>query len=312
MKNFYFVFFFFAIYLTSFISVTGQKLSDRELQSILTKAAEKTSEYSQVFKNLTVEETKTFETFDENGSLKSQKKIISDLIIYEPENNKDNFGEFRNIREVDGQKIKDSDKRTVRLFAELANTKSFQEELKKLNKESSRYDKDLRFYGITSSQAFPLLPKLISSFKFDDIGRENIEGNASIVVRFQQIAANPNININIDTPDFLGVSNIFYRGIIWLDLKNYRILRFKSELLLDSEKFIEPFVFIQQEYFYQPGKFEIYLPQKIISENFNPQLDKQTKLLLKTGKAKINSRPQTRLLMEYKNFSIFDVKVKSN
>jgi hypothetical protein len=83
-------------------------------------------------------------------------------------------------------------------------------------------------------------------------------------------------------------------------------------LLLDSEKFIEPFVLIRQEYFYQPGKFEIYLPQKIVSENFNPQLNKQTKLLLKTGKAKINSLPQTRLTMEYKNFSMFDVKVKSN
>jgi hypothetical protein len=298
--------------LVSFLSANSQKLSEPELQTILVKAAAKTSEYSDIFKNLTVEEIKTFESFDETGKLKNQRKVLSDLIIYEPENNKGNLGEFRNVREVDNKKIKDSDKRTVKIFAELKDTKSFQEELKKLNQESSRFDKDLSVNGLTSSQNLPLSSSLMSSFKFEDIGREIVEGNEVLIVKFQQTSQNPNINFKIGAPDFLAVSNTFFRGTIWLDLKNYRILKLTDELMVDSPKFTEPILALRQEYYYQPGSFEIYLPRKIVSEQYSPQISDQLKLLLKNGKAKINSLLQTRLIMEYKNYNKFDVMVKSN
>jgi hypothetical protein len=287
-------------------------LSDSALQTFLTTAAEKTSEYSNVFKNLTVEEIKTFETFDKNGKMKSRKIILSDLIIYEPETGEGKLGEFRNVREVDGKKIKNSEKRTVKVFAELANAKSFAEELKKLNKESSRYDENLSIYGFTLTQYVPLTSNIISSFKFEETGRENIEGKEALVIKFQQTAVNPDINLKINAPDYFEISHTFYRGTIWLDLKNHRILRLITELTAESAKFTEPFVTLRQEYNYQPGDFEIYLPRKIVSENFTPQDDKDVKLLLKTGKAKLRPQLKTRLIMEYKNFSKFDVTVKSN
>jgi hypothetical protein len=312
MKYIPYILIFSAFYLILFASANGQKLSDSELQTFLTTATEKTSEYSNVFKNLTVEEIKTFETFDKDGKMKSRKKILSDLIIYEPETGEGKLGEFRNVREVDGEKIKNSEKRTVKVFAELANAKSFEEELKKLNKESSRYDENLSIYGLTLTQFVPLASSLISAFKFEEIGRENIEGKEALVLKFQQTSANPNINLKINAPDFFEISHTFYRGTIWLDLKNHRILRLITELTAESAKFTEPFVTLRQEYYYQPGDFEIYLPRKIISENFTPQADKDVKLLLKTGKAKLRPQLQTRLIMEYKNFSKFDVTVKSN
>lgn len=89
----------------SFASASGQKLSDSELETFLRTATEKTSEYSNVFKSLTVEEIKFFETFDKDGKTKSRKKILSDLIVHEPETGEGRVGEFRNIREVDGKKI---------------------------------------------------------------------------------------------------------------------------------------------------------------------------------------------------------------
>src|SRR5688500_18540922 len=149
MKYIPYILIFWTLLLISFASANGQKLPESELQTFLTTATEKTSEYSNVFKNLTVEEIKTFETFDKDGKMKSRKKILSDLIVYEPETGEDKLGEFRNIREVDGKKIKNSEKRTVKIFAELANAKSFEEELKKLNQESSRYDENLSIYGFT-------------------------------------------------------------------------------------------------------------------------------------------------------------------
>ena len=295
-----------------FASANGQKLSDSELKTFLTTATEKTSEYSNVFKNLTVEEIKTFETFDKDGKMKSRKKITSDLIIYEAETGEGKLGEFRNVREVDGEKIKNSEKRTVKIFAELANAKSFEEELKKLNKESSRYDENLSIYGFTLTQYVPLTSNIISSFKFEEIGRENIEGKEALRLKFQQTSVNPNINLKINAPDYFEISHTFYRGTIWLDLKNHRILRLITELTAESAKFTEPFVTLRQEYYYQPGDYEIYLPRKIVSENFTPHDDKDVKLQLKTGKAKLRPLLQTRLIMEYKNFSKFDVTVKSN
>lgn len=311
MKNFLHILICFAIFLVSSASANGQKLSDSELQTFLAKATEKTAEYSTVFKNLSAEETKTFETFDKTGKLKSQKKVLSDLIIYESATNNGNLGEFRNVREVDGKKIKDGDKRTIKVFANLADAKSFEEELEKLNKESSRYDEGISIHGFTLNQAIPVSSSFIESFKFEEIGRENVAGSDAIVVKFQQTTVNPNIEINFNAPDFLEISNKFYRGIVWLDLKNYRVLKLIIELTFDSSKFTEPFIVMKQQHFYQPGKFEIYLPQKIVVENFNPQTDKSAKLLLKTGKIKPGSQLQTRLTMEYKNFSKFDVTVKS-
>jgi len=303
------IFFTFCLILSA--SVNGQKLTGSKLQTFLAKASKKTAEYSATFKNLTVEETKNFETFDENGRVKNSRKILSDLIIYEAENDKGNLAEYRNVREVNGKKIKDSEIRTVKVFAQLADAKSFADELKKLNEEGSRYDKGLSFNGLILFQAVPLHFNP-ASFKFDEIGREIIEGNEAVAVKFQQTAVDPNINLSVVVPDILEATNKFYRGIAWLDLKNHRILRLLTEVTFESPKFTEPFVVIKQEYFYQPGDFEIYLPRKIVSENFNPKIEKSAKLLLKTGKIKPVSQLQTRLTMEYKNFSKFDVTVKAN
>lgn len=312
MRNYSHILIFLTIFFILTVFVRGQELSDSEIRKLLSKATEKTSEYSEVFKNLRVEETKTFENYDEKGNLKSQKKILSDLIIFEPEDKKGNIGEFRNVREVDGKKIKDNDKRTVKVFAELVDEKSFAAELNKLNKESFRFDKDLTLYGFTAFQVIPLALNLISSFKFEEIGRETLEDKEFVIIKFQQIAENPGIIFKVDAPEFLKVSKRFYRGTIWLDLKNYRVLQFVSEFVIDSAKFTEPVVLLKQEYFYQLSNFGIYLPRKIIAENFYLQIGKREKILLKAGKITINSRLQTRLTMEYKNYSKFDVKVKSN
>ena len=309
MKHLSYILVSWTLLLMSFVSANGQKLSETELKTFLTTATEKTSEYSNVFKNLTVEEIKTFETFDKDGKLKSRKTILSDLIVYEPETGEGRLGEFRNVREVDDKKIKNSEKRTVKLFAELVNAKSFEEELKKLNKESSRYDENLSFYGITFTQFVPLASSLISSFKFEETGRENIEGKEALIIKFQQTSVNTDINLKINAPDFFEISHTLYRGKIWLDLKNHRILRLITELTAESAKFTEPFVTLRQEYYYQPGDFEIYLPRKIVSENFTPQADENIKLQLKIGKVKLLPQLQTRLIIEYKNFSKFNVTV---
>ena len=74
MKYIPYILIFWTLLLISFASANGQKLPESELQTFLTTATEKTSEYTNVFKNLTVEEIKTFETFDKDGKMKSRKK----------------------------------------------------------------------------------------------------------------------------------------------------------------------------------------------------------------------------------------------
>lgn len=312
MKHIAYIVIFCVLCLLSLTPANAQKLSNPELKSFLTAATAKTSEYSSVFKNLKAEEIKTFETFDKEVKIKKRKTILSDLIVYEPETGEGKLGEFRNVREVDGKKIKNSDKRTIKLFSELANAKSFAEELKKLNKESSRYDESLSVYGFALTQLVPLSSNIISSFKFEETGRETIEGRDAVKLNFQQTSINPDINLKINAPGYFEIARTLYRGTVWLDLKNHRILRLITELTAESAKFTEPFVTLRQEYYYQPGDFEIYLPRKIIVENYTPQDDKNVKLQLKAGNVKLRSLLQTRLIMEYKNFSKFNVAVEQN
>lgn len=312
MKRPFLFFPFLAILLVQFINVNGQQTDKFQLQKLIGGASARAFEYSNEFKNLSAEEVKVFEVFDNSGKLESQRKVLSDLIIYESETQKDTLGEYRNIREVNGEKIKDGEKRTVRIFKKLGDAKSFEQELEKLRKESLRYDVGISLYGHTLFQAIPLSSNFVSSFKFEEVGRENIGESEAIVIKFQQTAVNPYIRFQINTPKALEVSDIFYRGQIWLDAKNLRILKLLTEVTLESPKFTEPFVFLRDEYFYQSGEFDIYLPSRIISEKFNVKIGKSEDPLLPKNKIKVDPQIETRVTTEFNKFSKFKVTAEAS
>ena len=106
-----------------------------ELQKFLDEANEKTFAYSQTFKNLFPEESKTIETFDKNNVSEKKRLILSELIIYEPtaEPKNSSLEEFHNVREVDGKPMKNRDRRALKLFEKLSDTDSFEKELDKID-----------------------------------------------------------------------------------------------------------------------------------------------------------------------------------
>lgn len=288
------------------------EMNEAELQKFVKNAGEKTEEYSEIFKNLSAEETKTIEVSDKNGNLEKRKTILSDLIIFVPETKSSEVKEFHNVREVDGKVIKNKDERAQKLFERLEKTDSIEKELDKIQKESLRFDKEISFYGFTLNQGFPLASNLVSSFKFEESGREIIDGNEVSVIKYQQISDNPAINFKITAPDYLEISKTFWRGTLWIDAKNQRLWRKSDEMTVESPKFVEPIVLLRQEYFYQPSNFNINLPSKIIFEHYHFVADKSAKLLLKNSKIDVKTRLAKRLTLEYKNFRKFDVNVKSN
>ena len=295
-----------------FVVAEAQRDKSTELSRLLDEANETRKEYVTLFKNLSAEETKVIETFDQTGSLKKRREILSDLIIYESPKAADTLREYRNIRQIDAKPVKEGDRRVFELFRKLDDGLPITEDLERIENESQRYDTGFSIYGFTLFPAVFLTENLRPSFNFEIVGREQIKGaNDTIVIGFQQIASNPHITVKVDSPDYLQFSAPLYRGKIWIDEKNKKIRRLIQELTVDSSRINEPAVVSREEFNYQPGAFDIYLPDKIISERFGFKDPKVVKLLLKKNeKINLTTYPATRLTMNYKNFRKFDVKVQ--
>ena len=297
--------------------VSETKLNAAAFQEFLDGANEKITEYANVFKNLSAEETKIIEVFDKSGNLKKKKTILSDLIIYEPdsESKKGNLREYHNVREVDGKAVENSDKRALNLFKNLAAAQSIEKELDKIKKESLRYDTEISVYGLvlTPFVGVVLSPNGRPSFEFTDIGAEKIGEKEMVVLKYQQISSNPMIDLKVKVPEFLEASEPRFRGEVWIDLQTKQIRRFWQEVTIDSPRLTESLVVMRHEAVYHPSEFGIALPGKIIFESYNPRLNKKDFLLLmRNGKVKPEVYLNKRLTMEYKNFRRFDVTVKAD
>jgi hypothetical protein len=287
--------------------------AEAELENLLIEAEKQTRKYIENFRNLTAAETKTIETLDENGRIEKRRLILSDLIIYETRKNPGGLREYRNVRAVDGKEIENRDKRAAELFEKLTDADSFDEEIRRIERESLRYDSDASYNGFTLTQGIFLQANLRPSFAFEIVGGETVDGSETIVLNFRQAAANPSINFKIDAPDFLKFEPFLFRGTIWLDAKSKKIRRARQEIIGNSPLLTEPFVFARQEFFYRPiDEFEIFLPVRMIFETFNFKAGKSVRRLLKeNSRIKPDAYVKTRYALEYKNFKRFDVKVEA-
>src|SRR5687768_3109757 len=68
----------------SFAQQAPQPAADQaELNELINRAAIRMNEYKTGFKDLTAEEAQTIEEYDDKGKLKKQRRIASDLFIYQ-------------------------------------------------------------------------------------------------------------------------------------------------------------------------------------------------------------------------------------
>ncbi len=259
--------------------------SAQELNEILQNANLQAQKYTEEFKNLLADETKTFETYDKNGKLKKGSVIESNFFVLQSEKSGNVTSEYRSVTKVDGKSVGDSEKRSADLFEQIAKAKSPAEELERIQKESSRYDKNIEISGFTLIQAPNLDESLRSFFEFNSLGIdhpsyslekiEGMNGRKIFVFEYRQTKASPNISINqkksnqsglninleVDLPDSFKKSDVFLRGTLWIDAETFQIWREEREVAAEKDKKL---IVLQRTVFeYQPSEYGILLPKQI-------------------------------------------------
>jgi hypothetical protein len=297
--------------------VVGQKINPAEdLETILKLADIQTQRYRDEFKNLLSEETKTFDVFDKNGDLKKRTVIESNFIIYQSSKDETASTEYRNVFKVDGKLVGDSEKRTTELFEKIAKADSVHQELARIQKESSRYDKTLEINGLTLLQSPILAEYSRPYFDFKLVGREVAVGVEVYVVEYKQIKPSPYILIdeettdrnkltlgfNLDLPDSLKKSNVFLRGKLWIDAKTFQIWHEERELVARVENTSKQVVLLRSEFDYHPSDFDILVPKKIAFTYFE----------IKTKGKEISTVLDTKATFEYAKFSKSEVEVETD
>lgn len=242
------------------------------LAEMLARAAARTLEYKVAFRNLTAEETQTIEVLDASGQTERRRQIVSDLIVYESQLDAASATEYRNVRVVDGRAVARRDERALSLFERLNRARSVRDELRRIERESSRYDIDFRVQNVTTNLSFAHLENLRPSFRFEIAGSEQIEGRDFIIVSYQQIAPNPNIRVSRlaeSLPSTFRPLNPLYRGRLWLDRLTAQIRRAEQELTINPPSAAQPIVVIRSEYLYTTSEHGVLVPRRIMFEFFN-------------------------------------------
>jgi hypothetical protein len=289
-----------------------------DLETILKKTDAQTLNYREEFKNLLSEETKTFETFDKDGKPKKRTVIESNFIIYQSAKVQNYVSEYRYVFKVDGKLVGDSEKRTTELFEKIAKSDTADEELARIQKESSRYDKTLDIVGLTIFQTPILADYSRPFFDFKLAGRESVGEREVFVVEYRQTKRSPYILIdeknadtakfgltyNLDLPDSIKKSDVLLRGKLWIDAETFQLRREERDLTLQTGNSSAPLVLMRTEFEYEPSDFNIFVPKRIALTYYE--------LKTKDKGREISTVLNTKATFEYAKFSKSDVEVKSN
>ena len=287
-----------------------------DVAAIVAEAEKQTLNYQETFKNLLGEETKTFEDFDKNGKSKNNRVIVSNFIVYQSAKDPSIISEYRNIIKVNGKAVGDTDQRIQNFFEELGKSASIGQELERIQKESSRYDKSLDISGFTLLQAPILAGHIRTAFDFRLEEHANIDGNDVFVITYQQKSKSPYIfvneenpasdklyiNYNVDLPGSLRDSaNPLMNGRLWIDANNFQVWREERQLTIQPPELNKPLVIIENEFEYQKSDLGILTPKRITFTSF----------AVKNKKNEITAVKDAKATFEYKNFTKADVEVKS-
>lgn len=277
-----------------------------DAETWLLRHATEAVKYEQAFKNLTAEETKFMEVFDDKGNLRQKRTVMSELLVYQSAQDENRIAEFRNVRSVDGKPVDGYEERMVDLFDYLSKVKTVRSEIEKVHDAWLKYDIGRRFWGYTITQA-RLFKALGPSVRAIPFGRQTIGEHETVVIVFEQLAgsratwgADPEDVLN----DISGLRNRVgvktrYRGKLWLDRETGQLWRQETELVADYYTLAQPQVMIRWEQSYQASDFGILTPKQFVFSWFANMVGRDT--------AAARLELTSRTTYTYGKFTRFDV-----
>ncbi len=287
-------------------SLCAAVLAQADGETWLLRHIAEAAKYEQVFKNLTAEETKLMEVFDDKGNLRQKRTVVAELLVYQSAQEENRIAEFRNVRSVDGKPVDGFEERMVDLFDYLSKVKTVRGEMSKLHDEWLKYDIGRRFWGytITEGRLFKALGPSMRALPF---GRQTIGERETVVIVFEQVAGSratwgPDPDDVVQ--DISGLRNRVgvktrYRGKLWLDAQTGQLWRQETELVADYQTLAQPQVMIRWEQSYQASEFGTLVPKQFVFSWFAHMVGRDT--------AAARLELASRTTYTYGKFTRFDV-----
>jgi pimeloyl-ACP methyl ester carboxylesterase len=247
---------------------TETALTPAQLEELLDRLSAHTESYKETFKDLTAQERRTFELLAPDGTVLKQNRLVADLIVYPSQRNANRATEFRNIREVDGQRVEKRDVRLEKLFERLKKDDSADKELGRIIKESTRYDFGYRLSGYLFYKAIATWKILRPLFEYEAPGRERVGERELLAIRFEQKQFRK---------DMFGLDQIFdpalftgpmMRGAYWVDPDTAQIWREHHEIFFRNNQSAETYKVVEVDFDFAPSKFEVFLPRRVMLQHF--------------------------------------------
>lgn len=320
--------FLFAVFLLSAVSAFAQITPQSEpqisptpaptpfsLETILSEAEKQTVRYKENFNNLLAEEIKTFDDYGKDGSVNKTRRIESNFLVYQSVKNPGLTVEYRNVTKVDNDPVSNVERRAEDFFNDVLKSGSTEKELEKIQKESSRYDKNLDIKGLTLNQS-PVLAGHIRPFlDFNIASEETLESREVYVIDYAQKTKSPYIVFNdddqkpeklyltyfLDLPKQFRKNEPFLSGRLWIDKETFQVLGEQRNVLVRPQSGQKPFAVMETSFTYQFSELGVLTPKRITLTDYN----------IRTKGGEFTVTVDNKATFEYTKFTQSDVEVKS-
>ena len=246
-----------------------------DLEPTLTRFFETAERYAQTFRNLTAEETRVIEEFDESGRVGKRRVIVADLVVYRPARNGNAGGaEYRDVRLVDGKAVAQRGKRAIDLITRAMSRASLEEELRLIGQESHRYE----FKWHVGNFAIWQIPRtestLRDNFRFNRVGPAQLNGHDVVELEYREVTQRPE-QAGIDRIyKGMGITSFFERGRLWLDGGTHELRRARFEIAGVHPALPAPLQLLGIEATYAESRFGILVPERIVAEFYENRKSK--------------------------------------
>ena len=298
-----------AVAVLSFCAFTpAQTSKELSVDEIVKRANVEVKHYREEFRNLLAKEVKTFQFYDKNSAIKKQRVIVSNFLVYDLSIKKDETTEFRNVLSVDGKPVSKSDDRAVELFEKVSRANSTAKELERIQKESLRFDDEIKMYGLTLFQAIALNEKIRDVMAFELTGTLHSQNGDTYILKYQQIKVSPYINTSGNPPvdavldyefDSVRPVDALIAGTLWIDARTFQIVAEDRRLWVSSKEMTAPGLLTQTRFEFDDSPFGIRVPKMITHTEYRIEKDRMgSKQIEITYEYSAFTRPDVEVITE--------------
>jgi VWFA-related protein len=267
-------------------------------RSFLNLASREVEHYIEAFADLTADETRVMQSFDEKGFAARKRSTQSALVVYRLRNNPKGVVEYREVISIDGHEVKGHAARAAKLWREVAQAHSPEEEVKRLKADSEHYDIGLAETGLTLFEGLPLRSRCAGDFAFREVRREIANGRPLRVFVYEQVHTCNVLTYNFALPPQFADSPLLHAGELKLDAETGQVVREERNVYVGDPGKTSPRV-AHIILSYTESRFGVLVPKTIEVETFVPRFNVDL-----TYSA---FRPYASTVVTYGSFSRFEV-----